>query len=121
MVPVATPASPPTPQIPPGYTLVPTANAMTTAQAAPTPDSPPLGKGQFRVGGVTINLGGFVELDGIYRSNNENADFISNWSGIPMRNTPQAHESEFGMTARQSRVSMLVQGSIDPAQNLSAY
>jgi len=37
-------------------------------------------------------------------SNNENADFISSWSGIPMRNTPQAHESEFGMTARQSRV-----------------
>jgi hypothetical protein len=121
MVPVATPASPPTPQIPPGYTLVPTANAMTTAQAAPTPDTPPLGKGQFRVGGVTITLGGFVELDGIYRSRNENADFISSWSGIPMKNTPQAHESEFGMTARQSRFSMLVQGNIDAASRLSAY
>jgi hypothetical protein len=118
MVPVAAP----TPQIPAGYTLVPaTPNAATTAQAAPTPSGPPLGKGQFRVGGVTITLGGFTELTGIYRSRNENADVASSWSGIPMKNTPQAHESEFGMTARQSRFSMLVEGNIDAAQKLSGY
>jgi len=118
MVPVAAPA----PQIPPGYTLVPaTPNAMTTAQAAPIPSGPPLGKGQFRVGGVTITLGGFVELAGIYRSNNEAADIASSWSGIPMRNTPQAHENSFGMSARQSRFSMLVEGNIDAAQKISGY
>jgi hypothetical protein len=97
--------------------------AAPTQQVAgysPAPQAP-LGKGQFRIGGVTITLGGYIELAGIYRSRNEVADIASSWSGIPMRNTPQAHESSFGMSARQSRFSMLVEDNIVPAQRLSAY
>ena len=78
--------------------------------------------GAFKVGGVTVQLGGFVEAAGIYRSRNEVADVASNWStGIPFANSPLYHEGEFRASARQSRVSVLATGDIDPQQRLAAY
>lgn len=89
-------------------------NASTTP--APTP------LGTFKVGGVTVTLGGFVEAAGIFRSRNEVADVASNFNtGIPFPNSPLNHESEFRGSARQSRLSLLVEGKVDPAQKLGAY
>jgi hypothetical protein len=122
----AVPVVAPTPQVPPGYMLVPaTPNTLTTAQVAPPfapqPEGPKLGKGQFRVGDVTITLGGFIELAGLYRSRNEVADIPTAWNGIPLSFLPQAHQGEFRMTARQSRFNVLAEGNIDDAQKLSAF
>ena len=124
-VPVVAPAV----QVPPGYMLVPAANApttpdtLTTAQAAPwaTPEQPKLGKGQFQVGGMTITLGGFIELSGFYRSRNEVADIPTAWATIPLSNLPQAHQGEFRATARQTRLNLLASGNIDAAQTLAAF
>ncbi len=77
--------------------------------------------GQIRVGGITIQAGGFLEAAGIYRSNNEVADLASNWNGIPFPNVQQQHESETRFSARQSRFSLLVEGKPDPAQTIAAY
>ncbi len=78
-------------------------------------------KGTFHIGGVTIQLGGFVEATGVYRTRNEVTDIASNFNAIPFRQSPAYHEGEFRESERQSRATILVQGDIDPYQRVSGY
>lgn len=64
----------------------------------------------FRTGPLRITLGGFIELATIWRNRNETADVGSTFSGIPFGNSPQSAVSEFRFSARQSRISLLIQG-----------
>ncbi len=118
------------PNIPPGYALV----AATPGQAPgsvslaeiepPPPQKLPLQSplGTFKIGDVSFTFGGYLEAAGIYRSRNEVADLASNFNtGIPLPNSPNYHQSEFRMSARQSRVTGLVQAKVDPQTKLSAY
>ncbi len=71
---------------------------------------------------IKLTLGGFIEAAGIYRSKSESTDMASNFTtGIPFPNTPANHLSEFRSSARQSRLSLLAQGKVDPDTDLSAY
>jgi hypothetical protein len=72
-------------------------------------------------GGVNVTLGGFLAAESVYRSRDEQADIGSSFSGIPFSNTSTAHTSELRMTARQSRLSLLVQGDVDPDTHLAMY
>lgn len=95
---------------------VPGTVAQEQAAAVGTPNS------TFRLGVVTVTLGGFAELAGIYRSRNEVADIVSNFNtSVPLPQSPLYHEPEFRLTSRQSRFSVLVQGKPDPQQALGAY
>ncbi len=76
---------------------------------------------KIRFKGVTVTFGGFLAAESVYRSREEFADIGSSFSGIPFSNSPQAHADEFRMTARQSRVSALVQGDVDPVTHLAMY
>ena len=79
-------------------------------------------KGEFHIGGVTIQLGGFVEGAGIYRTRNQVNDIASNFNtGIPLPNSQQYHEGEFRESARQSRFAILMHGDIDPNQHVAGY
>ncbi|WP_233171695.1 hypothetical protein [Dyella sp. ASV21] len=71
--------------------------------------------------GVNITLGGFLAAESIYRSAQEGADIASNYSAIPFKNVQTAHMDEFRMSARQSRLSALVQGDVDPNTHLAGY
>jgi len=71
--------------------------------------------------GVNITLGGFLAAESIYRSAQEGADIASNYSAIPYKNVQTAHMNEFRLTARQSRLSALVQGDVDPNTHLAGY
>jgi len=76
----------------------------------------------FQVGAVTVSLGGFVELAGIFRSRNEVTDVGSNFSsGLPLNILPQAHQGEFRFSAHQSRVAALVEGAPDEVTRLKGY
>jgi len=92
-----------------------TDNAMQTAAAA------------VPAGGVTnrnikLTFGGFIEAAGILRSKNETADIGSSFNGgIPFPNATNGHVNEFRGTARQSRLSILAQGNLDPTTVLSAW
>ena len=87
-----------------------------------TPSGPALKQGQFALGPVRVTLGGFVEAAGIFRSRNENADISSSFaSGIPLPQTAGYHQDEFRGTARQSRISLLVEGNPNTNTTLSAY
>ncbi len=88
----------------------------------PPPTEPPLPKGSFRVGGVTVTLGGFAALEGIYRSRNQAASIDTNFNGsIPFASSPNYHIPEYRETAQQSRFSLLAVGDIDNSQKLSSY
>jgi hypothetical protein len=75
----------------------------------------------FQVGAIRVSLGGWVELDSIWRARNQVADINSSWSSIPLNNLPQAHESEYRMSARRSRIAALFEGFPDQASALRAY
>ena len=86
------------------------------------PSGPKLKQGQFAVGGVRVTLGGFIEAAGILRSRNEVADISSSFnSGIPFPQSANYHQDEFRGTARQSRISLLVEGNPNDHTILSAY
>ena len=90
--------------------------------AAPVaPSGPPLPQGAFRVGGLTVTLGGFAAAEGVTRSRNEAAGINSTFGGIPFGNSPNYHTPEFRLTAQQSRFSLLTEGQLDPVQKLTGY
>jgi len=69
---------------------------------------------------VNVQLGGFFEAAGFYRSRNEQTDLASSFtSGIPERNSPLYHEPESGFSARQTRVSATMTASPDEVTKLT--
>jgi TolA-binding protein len=75
----------------------------------------------LNAGPLTFTLGGFTELAGIYRSRTMNADIASSWNGIPYANSANHDISEFRGSARQSRLSLLIQGPDDGHRAAEAY
>jgi hypothetical protein len=95
--------------------------AVQTAAAPPQPDQPPLGQGQFRVGKLTVTLGGFAAIEGIDRSRNLASSIDTSFNSIPLANSPNYRIPEYRETAQQSRFSLLTEGQIDEAQKLTGY
>lgn len=75
----------------------------------------------FQIGAIRVSLGGWVELDSIWRARNEVADINSSWSSIPLNNLPQAHQSEYRVSARRSRLAALFEGFPDQVSAVRAY
>lgn len=98
--------------------------AAPVAQPVPAPmapSGPPLPQGAFRVGAMTVTLGGFAAAEGVSRSRNEAAGINSTFGGMPFANSPNYHTPEFRLTAQQSRFSLLTEGQLDPTQKLTGY
>ncbi len=77
--------------------------------------------GTFRVGNVSVTLGGFVDALAIERTRNETADFATNFNGIPYPQSPSYHEPEFRGTAHESRLAMLIEGKPSAAVRVAAF
>jgi hypothetical protein len=71
--------------------------------------------------GVTLTLGGYGALETIYRSKSETADMASTFSGVPFNNSSTGKASEFRFSARQSRITALVEGDPTSDVHLSFY
>jgi hypothetical protein len=71
--------------------------------------------------GVKITLGGFAEADSIYRSRNTANDLSTSWNSIPFANTATGHEDQLAFSGRQSRITALVEGQVNPSIKLSYY
>jgi hypothetical protein len=108
---------PPPPGPPPGAVAVapgsPEAYATARGGLSPHP--------VFQVGAVRVSLGGWVELDSIFRSRNTVGDLNSSWVSIPLNNVAAGHESEYRMSARRSRLAALVEGFPDEVSAVRAY
>jgi hypothetical protein len=70
---------------------------------------------------VKVTLGGFLAAETVWRQRNEVTDVGSNFGAIPYPFSPLFNESEFHGSARQSRISVKVEGNIDPYQKLWGY
>jgi hypothetical protein len=85
---------------------------------APVTKGPPIPPPPER---VKLTVGGFIAAESVWRQRNEVADIASNFGAIPYPFSPLFNEKEFHGSARQSRISLLVEGNIDPYQKLSGY
>ena len=65
--------------------------------------------GSFRIGDAILELGGFVDLENIFRTTNTQSNIATNFGGFPYNNTPQGRVSEFRTTAQFSRLSFKIQ------------
>jgi hypothetical protein len=76
---------------------------------------------KFYLNGITITPGGFLAAEGVWRSRDTEGDFSPAFGSLPEYNSPLAHLNELRGTARQSRVSLLVQGNYNPDTLISGY
>ena len=89
-----------------------------TAIAASAPK--PTDKAYYK--GVSLTLGGFLEAAGIYRTRGLDSDVGSPaFSRIPFANNAVGHTAETRFSARQSRISLLAQGDINPTTQAAFY
>ena len=71
--------------------------------------------------GITITPGGYIEAAGIYRSRFQGDDIASNFAiPFPGQSHP-SHTAEGRFSARQSRVSLLAEGSPNKSTKLAGY
>ncbi len=71
--------------------------------------------------GISIALGGFIAAEYLYRQRDQGNDISTNFNAIPYANSVIGHTSETRFTARQTRLSALVQGSPSRTTALSFY
>lgn len=77
-------------------------------------------QGYFDFKGVRITPGGFLEFAGVERQHFQGNDIASSFS-IPFPNNYPSHVGESRFTARQSRLSLLVQGNPNDHTVLTMY
>jgi hypothetical protein len=70
---------------------------------------------------VKLTWGGYLAASTVYRQHNAVMDMGTNFSAIPYPFSPQFGENEFHGSARQTRLSLLAEGVLDPVQKLSGY
>lgn len=70
---------------------------------------------------VKLTVGGFIAAESVWRQRNQVNDIGTAFGAIPYPFSPLYNEHEFHGTARQSRISLLVEGNIDPYQKLTGF
>jgi hypothetical protein len=92
-------------------------------KGAPVPYEPPFfADKKFHLNGITITPGGFLAAEGLWRSRDQGTDITDvAFGNIPAQNTELSRLNETRFTARQSRVSLLAEGQINPSLLASAY
>src|SRR3954466_6811208 len=78
------------------------------------------GPSSIRYKGLSFTPGGFLEGAFVFRTRNENADINDTYTGVPLNGSTNSKLSEFRGSARDSRVSLLFEGSSRKTQ-LSGY
>jgi hypothetical protein len=75
---------------------------------------------KIRFRGITLTPGGYAAGNLIYRNHNTNADVTSNFGGIPFSGSINSQLSEFRLSARHSRISLLAEGAVK-AMKMQGY
>jgi hypothetical protein len=91
---------------------------LPTTKGAPIEYCPP---GKFCYKGLTITPGGFFALEGVWRDHNMISDIDTPFAAVPYPNNVPGHSDEFRLSARQSRLSLLVEGKVNPVTSFAGY
>jgi hypothetical protein len=100
------------------------AEAVQPAYAAAAPGSNPTNSPVVKwpqPAGVKVTLGGFVAAETVFRTRNQVNDMGTVFNAIPYPFSPLYKEHEFHASARQSQITLLVEGNIDAVQKLAGY
>jgi hypothetical protein len=62
----------------------------------------------LKIGDAVLTIGGFVDLENVFRTTNTGNNVVTNFAAIPFSNTAQGHLSEFRTTAQYSRLNLKV-------------
>ena len=81
----------------------------------------PAGPKSIRYKGVSVTLGGFLAAESVWRQHDQANDISTSFAAIPYANSSVGHTQELRFTARQSRISALVQGDVNPETHLGFY
>lgn len=76
---------------------------------------------KIHLNGITLTPGGFIAAEGVWRSRATIGDFSPQFGALPAYNNIPAHTNELRGTARQSRVSLLAEGYVNPDTLVSGY
>lgn len=76
---------------------------------------------QLIFGSLVVTPGGFMAGESVYRSKTTQSDMNSAWNNIPLGNNPLGKTNEFRLSGRQSRLSLLAQGTVSPSILATAY
>jgi hypothetical protein len=98
-----------------------TAQVAHAAETLPRDPKSPAVKAPSLMEKIKITPGGFISADTVWRQHNMVNDVGTNFLATPFPFSPLFGEHEFHASARQSRISVLVEGSIDPLQKLAGY
>ncbi len=101
---IRTPTSPMAPQ------------ALATQKPPATGESP----AAIHYKGISIEPGGFLAGENIWRQRAMNADIYTNFNATPYMNSGEAHTSEWVPSARQSRPTVLFSGNV-PFGTIGGY
>jgi hypothetical protein len=82
--------------------------------------SEPEGPTSIQYKGLSLTPGGFLEGTFLVRTRNQNADIANNYAGIPLNGTSNSRLNEFRGSARDSRLSLLIEGNAGRT-HLSGY
>ena len=85
------------------------------------PKSPVIPKAPPLMERVKITPGGFFAAETVFRSRNMVNDMGTTWNNVPYPFSPLYSEREFHGSARQTRLSLLVEANIDAQQKLAGY
>ena len=72
-------------------------------------------------GNLTITPGGYLDINGIVRSRNNQADVTTSYASIPTLNNDAAHVSENRFSIKQSRAALLIEAPITPNYLVAGY
>jgi hypothetical protein len=96
------------------------ANTFQANAAAPYEPPGPWDK-KFHLNGITITPGGFIAMEGVYRTRDTGGNFSPAFSSMPNYANVPGHSNEIRGTAQQSRFSLLIQGNANPDTLISGY
>jgi len=91
------------------------------AQSQDDSDNTPASPLSFRLGAVDFTPGGFMDFTSVFRSTNTGNGIGTNFYSIPYNNTVQYHQSEFRMSAQNSRISLKAAGQYGPNKFTAYY
>lgn len=82
--------------------------APAPAQAGANPDEPM----SIRYKGITLTPGGFMAAETVWRQKALASDVNTPFNSVPFEGSSNSHVSEFQASGRQSRIAMLMQGTL---------
>ncbi len=82
----------------------------------------PLGEyGRFQLGGISVQIGGYIDATAIVRSRNLVGDISTTWNSVPFAQSPLYHEPEFRGSPRGSRLALLLEGQPSTVARVAGY